>query len=279
MNGQEIINSIGKFFMTNAAMIFEIIIVVILALLVLRLIQASRSRIEAKIIENRIEPNQQPRLKTLLRAGLSTSQVLVICIAVLMILQIIGINIAPVLASVGIAGLAISLGAQTLIKDYIGGIIILFENQFNVGDVIEVDNVAGTVERIELRSTYVRDLTGKLYNIPNGDIRIHSNNTRGWSRAVVDFNIPFDTDTSKVVEALKKGIAEASQDEILKPLLLEEPQIQGWNNMSEWAVQVRLSVKTPPGKQFTAATILRKYALEALQNTGISLALPPSAHQ
>jgi small conductance mechanosensitive channel len=279
MPEQNFIDMINTFVVTNLAKILMIAFIIILLLVGLRLIRLSRHRIEARIIDQRVDENQRPRLRTLLRAGISAVQVFIIAITTLIILETLGVNITPVLASAGVAGLAVSLGAQTLIKDYIGGIIVLFENQFNVGDVIEVGSFIGTVERIELRSTYVRDIQGRLINIPNGDIRIYSNNTRGWNRALVDLNIAFNADVNQVMEALRNAIRLSSADEELGPLLLEEPQIQGWNNLSEWAIQVRLSAKTLPGKQFIVATILRKYALRALQDADISLALPPGTNR
>ena len=210
-----------------------------------------------------------------MRAGIAALNVVIAVTAILMILLVLGINITPLLASAGIAGLAISLGAQTLIKDYIGGALILFENQFNVGDDIQVGNVIGTVERMELRATYVRDSQGKLFTIPNGDMRTLSNNSRDWSKAQVDLNLAFDTDLDAAMHALNIAIQKTSTTESLQTVLVEAPQIQGWNNMNDWAVQVRLTAKTLPGKQSDAAVVLRQQALIELRTAGIQLAVPP----
>jgi moderate conductance mechanosensitive channel len=273
---EDIGSPIAIFISTNLVAILQILIISGLAILGIRLAKTLQKRAETGIIEKRIEPDQRARLKTLLRAGIGTLDVVIAGIAILMILIVLGIDIAPLLASIGVAGLALSLGAQTLIKDYIGGALILFENQFNVGEVIEVDQVIGTVERIELRATYVRDITGKLFIVPNGEIRILSNNSRDWSRALVDLNIAFDSDITRVVSALKLAVDKASQDAMLKPNLVETPQIQAWNSLSDWAVQVRIMAKTLPGKQADTAMLIRKYALESLHEAGIELAIPPS---
>jgi moderate conductance mechanosensitive channel len=270
-------NAIAAFFVRNIQVIFDILIIIILAGISVHLLRGLRKKIEVKLIEQRVDMEKRARLTTLLRAGLGMLQVVVIGIAVLMILLQLNINITPLLASAGVAGLAISLGAQTLIKDYIGGTLILFENQFNVGDDIQVGTFSGTVERIELRATYIRDSDGKLIIIPNGDVRIVSNKSRDWSSPLLDLNIAFDADFSRVLEVLDAAIQKASQDEALKLILLEAPKIQGWNGMNDWAIQVRLSAKTLPNKQSMAASILRKYALQALADAGISLALPPGS--
>lgn len=274
MDLDENFSAIRLFLINNFRAIFDILLIVIIAWIAIRFIGIIRKKVEQDVIEKRVEADQKARLRTLLQAVLTTLKILVIALALLMALLALGIDITPILASAGIAGLAVSLGAQTLIKDYFGGIIILFENQYNVGDVIEVGNMVGTVERIELRATYVRDIQGKLITIPNGDVRTLANNSRDWSRALVDLNIAFDADILQVIDTLQTALRQAYNDEELKAILLEEPKIQGWTGLSDWAIQVRISAKALPNQQFQSAAILRKYALRALQQAGISLATP-----
>ena len=275
---QNLPQTLVDFFSKNLTVILQILLIIGLASFAIRMSGKLQKRFENQVIEKRIDPGQRSRLKTLVRAGLATLNVVIAVVAILMILLALGINITPLLASVGIAGLAISLGAQTLIKDYIGGALILFENQYNVGEDIQVGTVIGTVERIELRATYVRDAQGKLFTIPNGDVRILSNNSRDWSKAQVDINLAFDTDHEKAMAALNAAIQKTSADESLRPVLMETPQIQGWNSMNDWAVQVRLTAKTQPGKQSDAAIVLRRNALEELHMAGIQLAVPPNTN-
>jgi moderate conductance mechanosensitive channel len=277
MDYQAISLQVIAFFSQYIAIILSILLIVVLAIVAIRMVTVFQRRFEHKIIAQRVDSGQQARLTTLERAGASVINVFIIVLAILMILLALNIDITPILASAGIAGLAISLGAQTIIKDYIGGILILFENQFNVGDDIQVEGVIGTVERIELRATYVRDIQGRLHIIPNGEVRILANYSRDWSRVLVDLNIAFDADIDQAIKALQSAIAQASNDETLKANLLEPPTIQGWNSMNDWAVQVRLAAKTLPGKQGNTAAILRKYALQSLQNANIPLATPPLA--
>lgn len=269
---ENFLNEVARISTTNLTLILRVLVIGGIAWLGILLFSGAQKRFEKRIIERRLEPAQQARLKTLLRAAGGTLKVIIISLATLMILQAFGINITPILASAGVAGLAVSLGAQTLIRDYIGGAIILFEEAFNVGETIEVNGVIGTVEQIELRSTQVRDQAGKLITIPNGEIRTLSNSSRGWNRAVVDLNLSLETDVSLSIATLQSAVAQASQNEPLKSLLLEPPQIQGWNNLNEWSVQVRIQAKTYPAKQADAAVLLRKAALLAIQEAGIQLA-------
>jgi small conductance mechanosensitive channel len=199
---------------------------------------------------------------------------LILLIALLMILYELGINIAPLLAGAGVVGLGISLGAQTIIKDFLGGVIILSENQFTIGDVISVGQLTGTVERITLRATYLRDSEGKLILIPNGDIRTISNLTTQWAQAVVTFNVNYESDMELVLHTLEDAIHRVQSDKEIASTILESPRALGWTSFTDWAVQAQIIAKTQPGKQWPVARALRKAALEGLQKAGVRLAVP-----
>ena len=218
--------------------------------------------------------DRRRRLDTLLRAGSGAATVVLVLIAASMALGLIGLNIVPVLASAGVVGLAVSLGAQTLIKDYLGGIIILAEDQFRVGEAAEVAGVSGEVVRMTLRATYLRDLQGKLYAVPNGDIRTIANLTREWARAVVDLNLDHCADLGLAEQALQRAAERLKADPQTKGLLIGDVDRIMWNDFSGWAHQVRLMVKTIPGQQFLVTRLLRRYAVEELQAGGLQLALP-----
>ena len=236
-------------------------------------------RLAARLMERRLgktvpNPERLARLQTLVQVGRGAMWALILLMAGLMALHTLGVDATPLLAGAGVAGLALSLGAQTLIKDFIGGILILVENQFSVGDVIKVGEVTGGVERITLRATYLRDIEGRLHIVPNGDIRLVSNLTAEWARAVVDLNVGYEADVSQVLQTLEAAVARAQEDEAIKADLLEAPQALGWISFNDWAVQVRLMAKTKPGKQWGVMMALRQYAVEALQAAGIRVALP-----
>jgi small-conductance mechanosensitive channel len=169
--------------------IWRISIVLLIGLASILILQLSLRGIEKRLKESGAKGERLKRLTTLARAGRSIGQVLILLIIALMILHELGINITPILASAGLVGLAFSLGAQTVIKDFLGGIVILTENQFTIGDVIAVGQISGSVERITLRATYLRDGNGNLNLIPNGDIRTISNLTAQWAQAVITFNV------------------------------------------------------------------------------------------
>lgn len=220
------------------------------------------------------DPERLARLTTLVQVGRGAAYAVVLVVAGLMVLQVLSVNIAPLLAGAGVIGLAFSLGAQTLIKDYIGGILILIENQFAIGDVVKVGDVTGSVERITLRATHLRDYDGTLYVVPNGDIRVVSNLTVEWARAIVDLNVDYQADMSKVIRLLEVAAQKAQADETIRSDLLEPPQALGWIGFNDWAVQVRLVAKTKPGRQWSVAMALRRYAVEALQAEGVRVAIP-----
>ena len=246
----------------------------LLAFLAWRGLQLAVDQVERRLEQPDARAEQRDRLKTLAHVGRDVGYALILTVAGLMALQTLGVNIAPLLAGAGVVGLALSLGAQTLIRDFIGGILILVENQFTIGDTVQVGGVTGNVERITLRATYLRDMEGRLHVVPNGDIRMVSNLTVGWARAVVDLNVDYRADMARVLRVLEDAARAAQEDESIQADLLEPPQVLGWVGLKEWAVQVRLMAKTAPGKQWGVAMVLRRYAVEALQAAGIGVALP-----
>jgi moderate conductance mechanosensitive channel len=254
--------------------VLRIGLIALLALLAERGLRLVALRTEHRLEQSTPDPERLARLKTLVQVGRGAAYALVLVITGTMALHCLDINIAPLLAGAGVVGLALSLGAQTLIKDYIGGILILIENQFTIDDVVKVGNVTGSVERIMLRATYLRNYDGTLYVVPNGDIRVVSNFTVEWARAIVDLNVDYQADMSKVIRSLEMAAQKAQADETVQPDLLEPPQALGWIGFNDWAVQVRLAAKTKPGQQWSVAMALRRYAVEALQAEGVQVAIP-----
>jgi small-conductance mechanosensitive channel len=199
---------------------------------------------------------------------------LILTTAVLMLLSTFGVDITPLLASAGIAGLAVSLGAQSLIKDFIGGVLILVENQYAVGDTVEIGNVTGEVERVSLRTTHVRDVNGYLFIVPNGEVRIVANQNRGWSRAIVDVGVAYEADLDRALRVLEQAVDEFAKDPTFGPQLLEAPQVLGPQSLGNSAITVRVMVKTQAGKQWGVARELRKHILSSCQREGIELPYP-----
>jgi moderate conductance mechanosensitive channel len=249
----------------------SLVLILVLTLIALYLVKVAAKTIDKRLIAPIEDIDRRKRLQTLRKAGKSTLQVIIIVIAVLIGLSTLGIDIGPALAAAGILGLAVSLGAQTLIKDMIGGLTILLEDEYRVGDWIKIGSVSGEVEAITLRRTDVRDSEGRLYMVPNGEVRVVANETRGWARALLELNFGFNEDMDKIIAILKLALARLADDPNIKPYLLAEPEIFGWNKISDWAVVVRMSAKVMAGKQSEVARILRQYALEALREAGVAV--------
>jgi small conductance mechanosensitive channel len=260
--------------LSNAALVLvlRLIVLVVIAVVGFRLIELSRRLLEKRVARGSDDPSRHARLATLLDAYVRTAQLVLLVVIVLMGLTVVGINIGPAIAAAGVMGLAVSLGAQSLIKDFIGGILILVEDQFRVGDVIQVGNATGTVERVSLRATQVRDLDGRLWTVSNGDVRTLANSTRDWSRAVVNLNLGLGADVSRAVEVLQAAIERAAAEPVLQDKLLEKPVIEGWSSLNDWSVQVRIKANTPAGQQWIVARILRQSALDALRAARIPVA-------
>jgi small-conductance mechanosensitive channel len=217
---------------------------------------------------------RRQQLTTLVQILRWAADSIIVVTALLMLLSTFGVDITPLLASVGVAGLAVSLGAQTLIKDLIGGVLILLENQYVVGDLIKMGDVSGEVERLTLRATYVRNVNGLLYVVPNGEVRIVGNMTKEWSRALVDVGVAYEEDMGRALRVLEEAAAAFAEDPEFGPLLLEPPKVLGPHSLGDWAFTVRVMVKTQPGKQLAVARELRKQILAACEREDISLPYP-----
>jgi small conductance mechanosensitive channel len=220
-----------------------------------------------------IHEERRQQLVTLLQIFRWVADVLIVVAALLMLLSNF-VDVTPLLAGVGVMGLAMSLGAQTLVKDIISGFLILVENQYAVGDVIKLGDVSGTVERLTLRATYVRDLNGRLHVVPNGEVRIVSNATKDWSRALVEVGVAYEENLDRVLRVFEGIAAAFAQDPAFKPHLLEAPQVMGPISLGDWAVTIRVMVKTRPGKQWEVARELRRRVLATCEQEGIVLPYP-----
>jgi small-conductance mechanosensitive channel len=254
--------------------VLKLALLILLLLVFRRALHAAVLRIERRLEVQVGDIDRRRRLHTLLRTADGAAIVVVTVIVLAMALELFGLNIGPLLASAGVAGLAISLAATTMIQDYIGGMIILAEDQFRVGDVVELGGAAGEVVRMTLRATYLRDAAGKLYTVPNGSVRVISNVTRDWSRALVDLTLEYETDFARVDAALQVVTERLKADPSVAAFLIGDPETVTWSNLTDWGVQVRVMVKTLPGKQWAVGRMLRRYAIEALQAEGLHIAFP-----
>lgn len=200
--------------------------------------------------------------------------IIIMFVAVLMILGELGIQLGPLLATAGIGALAIGFGAQSLVKDVISGFFIILENQYRIGDVIEVAGVSGLVESVSLRKTVLRDLQGKVHTIPNGEIKVVSNLSKEWSRSVLDLGISYREDIDQVIDLLIRIGKEMESEESLKSAILEPLQILGVEKFDESQMVIRMMVKTAPLKQWEVGRELRRRIKIRFDEKGIQLPYP-----
>ncbi|GII79015.1 hypothetical protein Sru01_39970 [Sphaerisporangium rufum] len=216
---------------------------------------------------------RRQRAETLGSVLSSLVSVVVLGTASLMILGRFGINLAPVLTSVGIIGVAVGFGAQELVKDFIAGMFMLMEDQYGVGDLIDTGAAVGTVEAVTLRITRLRDADGRVWYVRNGTITRIGNDSQGWARALVDVPVPYEADTNAVRDLLKEVADELWLDQNLRDVaIVEEPQVYGLEQISDKAVIFRITAKTVPTHQAEVARELRYRVKRALDRAGVALA-------
>lgn len=197
--------------------------------------------------------------------------------AILTILPLFGVDIAPLLVSASVLGVALGFGAQNLIKDYLSGVCIVLEDQYGVGDVIEVSGIIGTVEDVTLRVTQLRDLSGVVWYVRNGEILQVGNRSQGWTLATADIPVDPGADLEVVRTAVTAAAAQMMADPEVAADLLDEPFFAGVESVSSSATVVRVAAKAAPDKQVAVSRVLRERTRAALQAAGVDLATNPVA--
>jgi moderate conductance mechanosensitive channel len=219
---------------------------------------------------------------TTLTGALSTALIVVIwALAILMALGELGPNIAPLLASAGVAGVALGFGAQSLVKDTLSGFFILLENQFGVGDNLEIQTpsikVMGRVESLTLRVTSLRAFDGTLHMVPNGNIIVASNRSKGWARAIVDVQTAYGEDVEHLRGVLEELFGELEGDRTLSEWIHEAPSVLGVERMGTDALVMRVIADTRPSKVMDVERLLRERITRRLVERGIRVPVTPVA--
>ncbi|HET9464856.1 MAG TPA: mechanosensitive ion channel family protein [Gemmatimonadales bacterium] len=238
---------------------FRVLGIWILAWLGVRVVRLTAERIEKSVDDgdDSVTTLREKRGRTISQLLRSVGRVVIITIAILMTFNVF-INIAPILAGAGILGLAISFGAQSLVRDVISGFFFLVENQFAVGDVIEAAGKGGVVEKMTLRVVVLRDLDGSMHVIPNGEIKVVSNKTRGWSRAIVDISVPHTEDLDRALTIVRDEAANFSTDPVWGLQLDGPVEVLGVESLTDSSVVIRTLLKTQPGSQWSVAREFRR---------------------
>jgi small conductance mechanosensitive channel len=204
----------------------------------------------------------------------SITSIVLFTVAGAMVLSELDFELGPVIASAGIAGVALGFGAQNLVKDYLNGMFMILEDQYGVGDAIDAGEASGIVEAVGLRTTRLRSVDGTVWHIRNGEILRVGNMSQGWSRALLDVSVAYDTDTDRAAAVIKEVADGVWHDEKLGELVLEEPEVWGVENLGVDGIAIRLVVKTAPLEQWTVARELRRRIKTAFDEHGIEIPLP-----
>ena len=210
-------------------------------------------------------------LGSILRSAVS---VIVFGIAALTILGILGFNLAPLLASTAVLGVALGFGAQNLVRDYLAGLLMLVEDHYGVGDTINAGVATGTVEAMTLLTTRLRDVNGVVWHIRNGTIDAVGNESQGWSRAVIDYPVPYGEDLARIRTLMEQAANSLYRERGWKKLMLEKPEVWGAQELSGKEVTMRLVAKTTPMRQWEVARELRARVKATLDAAGVQPAGP-----
>lgn len=256
----------------------KIVLVLVVAFVfvrVLRLVTGKFASLQSKKLPPGVHVQQ---IRTLASVITSIGVFLIGFVAALEILPLIGLNLGPLLASAGVAGLAIGFGAQTLVHDFINGFFILFENQYDLGDTIRAAGVKGTVEEMTLRHTVLRDDDGTLHTIPNSQITIVSNMTRDWSQITMRVVVAYSEPSDRIVNLLKQIGEEVRHDPAYEKDIVSDIDVPGIDRVGNGEAEYLMLVKTEPNKQWPISRELRRRIKQSFEDNKIQTAGPAKVY-
>jgi moderate conductance mechanosensitive channel len=217
------------------------------------------------------------RAKTLGGMLKSITSGVIVVIVVTMMLSAVGLDIGPIIASAGIVGVALGFGSQTLVKDFLSGIFLIFEDQYGVGDVVDMgEDLSGTVEAVSLRVTRLRDTNGTVWYVRNGELFRVGNMSQNWARTVLDVQISAREDVARVRRVLTDVIHDLWQDDDFDGVIIEEPELWGIEAITPDAITLRVTLKTAPMEQWRVARVLRERIKARFDHEGIQAPYPTS---
>src|ERR671934_2113681 len=214
--------------------------------------------------EQRIEA-----LASVLRSVLSFT---IMAVAAVMILGELGVELGPLIAGAGIIGVALGFGSQSLVRDFLSGVFILVEDQYGVGDTVDLGEATGVVEVVSLRTTRLRSVDGTVWHVPNGTIARVGNKSQHWSRALLDVQVAYGTDLAHAREVIKRVADEVHEER--SGWVLEEPELWGVEELGPHGITVRLVIKTQPSKQWDVSRLVRERLKAAFDAEGIEIPFP-----
>ncbi len=276
----------------------RILIILLVAWVMARILRRLVTRVGARVVQDRIDrrgahpppsnvlgpvgrqlmaesSRSELRITTLAGVLASLAGFAVWSVAVLTVLGEFDVNLAPLLAGAGVVGVALGFGAQSIVADFLSGSFMLLEDQYGVGDVIDVGEATGTVEDFSLRTTTLRDVNGTVWHLPNSEIRRVANKSQFWSRAVLDIEVAYDTDLRRAEGIIQRVADDLWQDvDFQGGTIIDPPEVWGIERLGANGISIRLVVKTDPAEQWSVARELRLRIKEALEQADIEIPFP-----
>lgn len=271
-----VIEKVGGWLLEHGVLI---LIVIVAAYVVYRFVKVLVPEIIERSVRTRgkgrhAKEEAVKRARTVSSIITSVIGIIILIMAVFIILSEIGIDVAPLLAGAGVVGIAVGFGAQSLIRDLLGGLFIIIEDQYNKGDVVKIAGIAGIVEEINLRRTILRDLDGTVHSVPNGEIKVASNYTKEWSRVNLNIPVSYNEDLDHVIKVINKVGEELAKDEVFGAMILTPPQVLRVDNFADSGIEIKVLGDTRPIKQWDVMGELRKRIKKAFDEEGIEIPWP-----
>jgi len=257
----------------------RVLLVLVIAWIVMVVARTALRRLERTLIRTGEAHGEVPseaskRAETLVRLLRQAVKIMIWVVALLIILRELGLEIAPILASAGIVGLAVGFGAQNLVRDVISGFFLILENQIRVGDVAVVNGTGGLVEAVNFRTIVLRDLSGIVHIFPNGTVESMANLTQEWSGYVFDIGVAYKEDVDRVMDVMREVGAELRADEHFGPLMVQDVEIFGVDEFADSAVMIKGRLKTLPIKQWEVGREYRRRLKKAFDREGVEIPFP-----
>jgi small-conductance mechanosensitive channel len=252
----------------------KIVFVLVIAYVLIRILRMIASKTADLHIRKLPSGLRVQQIRTLTGVMTSVGVFAILFIAILEVLSLLGLNLGPMLASAGIAGLAIGFGAQTMVHDFINGFFILFENQYDLGDMVRIAGVKGTVEKMSLRQTVLRDEDGTVHIVPNSAIQIVSNTTRDWSQFPLRVVVAYSEPSDKIVKLLKEIGSEVRHDPEFSDDVVSDIDVPGIDRVGNGEAEYLILIKTRPNKQYRVSRELRRRIKACFEKNNVQAAGP-----
>ncbi len=269
------------FLLTIASSAMQLVLVFILAVVLLRVVKFVIDRWKERLTAKRsaahpdeTDMEKEKRLETITNLVKKGLNILVICVAILVGLQTVGVSIGPLLASAGVLGLAVGFGAQNMVQDVISGFFLLFEDQVREGDVAVINGQGGLVEQINFRTIVLRDMSGTVHYFRNGSINTVANMTKGWSAMVFEIGVAYKEDLNKVMDVMKQSFDKLRSNDEFGQKILEDIEIFGLDSFGDSALVIKARIKTTPLEQWAVGREYRKIIKEDFDRENIEIPFP-----